>query len=509
MVNDLLRKEQFKCFKLMSAEYDEKNDLTTITFLYSSFNKPAEEKKEELKSEILKSLGDFTKTKIKFKQSYIDSDIVFAKFDEFTHSFPYLKGCFKLEDIHTQMTADEVKIEIDCDKETKDLLLNYNFISDFKKLVESELYEKVLIKLNSVKEEKTYLNIDEENSKIELNNIIEQEKQLNKVEVDEIVNVVGKNIFGKAVFIKDINKAEEIIIAGQLLNPVWSEFVPRNKKASGDGTLKSKFSFTLKDASGEIDVVMFPNKSDEEKLKNLAEGCEVIICGAYNDFMGRINIKANALSVCKIKTKEVKYIWREPEKDYKTIIPEKMVDLQQMNLFSMFDTKPNEYWKDGKSVVVFDFETTGLNPENCEIIEIGAVKIENGVCTQTFSTLINPHQKLDLEISNLTGITDDMLVFAPDLEDVLPDFHKFCQGAVLSAYNIGFDIQFLLKAGKKFRYKFDNERIDTLDLARKKIPSLPNYKLSSVVKALDIVLNDAHRAINDAVATAKVFIKLI
>jgi len=509
MINDLLKKEQFKCFKLMSADYDEKKDLTTITFLYSSFNKPEESKKEELKSEILKILGDLTKTKIKFKQSYIDDDIVFTKFDEFTHSFPYLKGCFSLKDIHTQMTEEEAKIEIDCDPDTKDLLLNYNFVLDFKKLLESELYEKVTIKLNSIKEQKVYFNYDEKNPKLELNNIFEQEKKLNKVDVDEIVNVVGKNIFGGAVFVQDINKTEETTLAGQLLVPTWSEFVPKNKKASGDATLKSKFSFVLKDASGEIDVVMFPNKSDEEKLKNLTEGCEVIICGLYNEFMGRINFKANALSLCKIKTKEVKYLWREPIKEYKKVFPEKMVDLQQMNLFSMFNEKSSDYWKDGKSVVVFDFETTGLNPENCEIIEIGAVKVENGVCSQTFSTLINPHQKLSLEISELTGITDEMLVFAPDLEDVLPDFHKFCQGAVLSAYNIGFDIQFLLKAGKKFRYKFDNERIDTLDLARQKIPSLPNYKLSSVVKALDIVLNDAHRAINDAVATAKVFIKLI
>ena len=102
-----------------------------------------------------------------------------------------------------------------------------------------------------------------------------------------------------------------------------------------------------------------------------------------------------------------------------------------------------------------------------------------------------------------------MLVFAPTLEDVIADFYKFTKGSVLSAYNIGFDIKFLKNAGLKYRYNFNNEQIDTLELARSKIASLSNYKLSTVVKALNISLVDAHRALNDAIATAKVFIKLI
>lgn len=509
-INDLLEKEEYKNFKLMMAEYQKDSDVTYITFLYSNFSKPTDELKQKLKSEVLSVLGSLTKYVIKFKKSYLDDDLVFGFLTEYTNSFPYLKGYIKKQDVHAQMTENEIIISIDCDKEMQDILTNFKFLDEFKALVQKQVFEPVTIKLNVSKDMSSFFEqSDEISSEMELKSILEQEQVLNKVEVDDIVNLVGKNILKQPIFIKDIKKEDEVVVCGKFLEPMWSQFIPRSQKGQQDVKPRDKLSFVLKDPSGQIEVVMFPQEKDKEKLERLTEEAEVIISATYNDFMGRVNLKASALSVCKILTKEVKYIWREPVKEYKTVIPQKMEDLQQVNLFSMFDQKQNDYWKDGKSVVVFDFETTGLNADKCEIIEIGAVKIQNGVCTETFSTLVNPHQKLSQEISNLTGITDDMLVFAPDIKDVLPDFHKFVQNSVLSAYNISFDIQFLLNAGKKYRYKFDNERIDTLELARKKIPSLPNYKLSSVVKVLDIVLNDAHRAINDAVATAKVFIKLI
>ena len=508
-INDLTNKTEYKKFKLIKADYNKNSDEITITFLYSNFNLPTDAEKESLKQEALSILGNLTKNTIKFRKSYIDDDLAFSLLNEYTKTFPYLRGAIKKSDIHVKMSEDMVQIDIDCDEEMKELLTNYKFLDEFKKIVQKQVFEDVEVNLNATKKCVKKDDIDAISPQMELKKIMEQEESLNKVKVDEIVNLVGKNILSDAIFIKDIKKTDEVVLAGKFMSPVWSQFVPKSLKGKQDATLRDKLSFILKDASGEIEVVMFPQEKDKEKLERLSEEAEVIISGNYNDFMGRVNVKANALSLCRILTKEVKYIWREPEKEYKTIIPQKMEDLQQVNLFSMFQDKPKDYWQNDKSVVVFDFETTGLNAENCQIIEIGAVKVKNGVCTETFSTLVNPHQKLGREISELTGITDDMLVFAPDLEDVLPDFHKFCQDSVLSAYNIGFDIQFLLKAGKKYRYKFDNERIDTLELARQKIPSLPNYKLSSVVKALDIVLNDAHRAINDAIATAKVFIKLI
>ena len=101
-----------------------------------------------------------------------------------------------------------------------------------------------------------------------------------------------------------------------------------------------------------------------------------------------------------------------------------------------------------------------------------------------------------------------MVANAPTYELVLADFYKFTRGCVLSAYNIDFDAKFLDKYAKTILFKFDNEQIDTLVLARQKLRNMPNYKLKTVVTRLGIELESAHRALDDAVATAKAFQKL-
>ena len=102
-----------------------------------------------------------------------------------------------------------------------------------------------------------------------------------------------------------------------------------------------------------------------------------------------------------------------------------------------------------------------------------------------------------------------MVKNAPTLDQVLPDFYKFVDGCILSAYNIGFDYSFLKILGHKLRYKFAHDRIDCLDVVSKKVRSLTNYKLGTVSKALNVELKNAHRALADALAAAKVFIKLM
>ena len=89
-----------------------------------------------------------------------------------------------------------------------------------------------------------------------------------------------------------------------------------------------------------------------------------------------------------------------------------------------------------------------------------------------------------------------------------PDFYKFCFGSTMVGHNVSFDISFIYNIAKKLSYNFDNPLMDTLEMARAKLPGLKNYKLATVVDKLNIVLENAHRAINDATATAKVFIKL-
>jgi len=159
--------------------------------------------------------------------------------------------------------------------------------------------------------------------------------------------------------------------------------------------------------------------------------------------------------------------------------------------------------------VVFDVETTGLDSAKDEIIEIGACKIKNGKIIDVFSTFVKPNRKIPTEITELTGITDEMVADAPTINYVLPDFYKFCCGATIVAHNLTFDMGFIHNVAKRFSYNFNHNTMDTLEMARKKIGGLKNYKLGTIVDHLGIVLENAHRAVNDATATAKVFIKLM
>ena len=142
------------------------------------------------------------------------------------------------------------------------------------------------------------------------------------------------------------------------------------------------------------------------------------------------------------------------------------------------------------------------------IIEIGAFKIENGEITESFTTFINPQRKLSEEITALTGISEDMVKDAPIYEDVMGDFFKFCEDCILVGHNIaGFDFKFVDYYCASLGYILERKIIDTIPLAQELL-FLSNYKLNTVADKFGITFNH-HRAIDDALTTAKIFIELI
>lgn len=157
------------------------------------------------------------------------------------------------------------------------------------------------------------------------------------------------------------------------------------------------------------------------------------------------------------------------------------------------------------SYVVFDIETTGLSPKFCKIIEIGAVKIENGEITDTFSHFINPEIPIPYNITKLTSITDDMVIDAPTIEVVLPQFLEFVGDSVLVAHNAGFDTSFIKKFAKDMELKVDNSIVDTMTLGHILCPELGKFTLDRICKHLGIKLENHHRAVDDAAATADIF----
>lgn len=160
--------------------------------------------------------------------------------------------------------------------------------------------------------------------------------------------------------------------------------------------------------------------------------------------------------------------------------------------------------------VVFDIETTGLSKEKEMITEIGAVKVADGKIIDRFSTFVNPQRPISAEITKLTGITDDMVKDAPTIENVLPEFLKFCEDTVLVAHNASFDTGFIRIAAERAGLgELHYTIVDTLELARALLPELNKHKLDIVCEHLGVTLNGHHRAVNDAEATAEVFIKFL
>ncbi len=160
------------------------------------------------------------------------------------------------------------------------------------------------------------------------------------------------------------------------------------------------------------------------------------------------------------------------------------------------------------SYVVFDIETTGFSPIKNKIIEIGAVKVINGEITERFSTFVNPQVPIPFEIEKLTSINDDMVMEAPVIEEVLPRFLEFCEGCVLVAHNASFDISFIRENAERQQLPFDYTYVDTVGIARVLLPHQAKHTLDAVCKSLGISLENHHRAVDDAEATAEIFIKL-
>ncbi|MCI7795013.1 MAG: PHP domain-containing protein, partial [Lachnospiraceae bacterium] len=157
--------------------------------------------------------------------------------------------------------------------------------------------------------------------------------------------------------------------------------------------------------------------------------------------------------------------------------------------------------------VVFDIETTGFSPQKNRIIEIGAVKVVNGEITDRFNEFVNPDVPIPFEIEHLTGINDAMVMDAPKIDGILPKFLQFAKDAVLVAHNASFDVSFISHNAKELGIPFDPTVLDTVTLARILLPNLNRYKLDTVAKALNISLENHHRAVDDAEATAGIFLK--
>lgn len=170
-------------------------------------------------------------------------------------------------------------------------------------------------------------------------------------------------------------------------------------------------------------------------------------------------------------------------------------------------TNPKDMDMSG-TFVVFDLETTGLSAERNHIIEIGAVKVVNGEIKDSFSTFVTPPYGIPTKITEITGITDAMVVGAPSEALAVGDFLAFVGDSVLVAHNAAFDTGFIRVAMSRMDRDFDFCALDTVSLSRKLFPALGNHRLNTLAKHLKVKLDNHHRAVDDAIATTHIFLHM-
>lgn len=161
--------------------------------------------------------------------------------------------------------------------------------------------------------------------------------------------------------------------------------------------------------------------------------------------------------------------------------------------------------------IVFDTETTGAKAGYSRMTEIGAYRVKNGAIIEEFQTLVNPEKPIPVYITQLTGISNEMVRNAPKFSEIMPDLLKFLGDSILVAHNAGFDMTFLnYEIGQVYaERKLINANLCTVRLSRKLLPDLRNHRLHTIAEHYSIPIYNRHRAAGDALATAQIFVNFL
>lgn len=186
------------------------------------------------------------------------------------------------------------------------------------------------------------------------------------------------------------------------------------------------------------------------------------------------------------------------------------------NRFSIVEREKVERTLKGKSTIdilndyiVFDIETTGFDSSYDEVIEIGAIKVHNNKIVSKFNSLIRPQNEIDEYITELTGITNEMVKDAPTIEKILPEFMNYIGNDILIGHNVNFDINFIYD--NLYRNKFNvltNDFVDTMRIARNLLPELPHHRLIDLANYFEIDATNNHRSLKDCEITMNVYEQL-
>ena len=496
--------ERFSNLYLKSVVVSESDNLCTITFLYPSKDENlTEEEKEEI-VEFISNLLKFEqlKLKVKFLKAYVEEKLIRKSISQFFEDkFKLLNTYIHDEDVELQISNIDVLMNIKASPRIAEFFISNKVSSQLSAFLKDNYLVEFNINLEICENKVEEVDIESVPLKTSA-------RRVQRYSVQIIKEVVGKDIPPSPEYISYITSPKNaVIVAGYISNLARRDFTI--KKGARAGLQKAYFTFNICDGKGKLDCIFFCPKRYEKDLEALEENMFLLLHG---DVKFGLNANKLVLYVDKIalaseEEGETLLDDEKEEENFKEVEIERLNATEQDSMFGRV-VKYNQKIMT-HTFVVFDLETTGLNTDLDQIIELGAVKIENGNIVEKFSTFVKPTTEIPYEVTRLTHITNEMVEDAPPVEAVIAKFYEFTRGCVLSGHNvINFDIKFIKRFGQIQNLIFDNDVIDTINEARVSRLKISRFNLGTVTKALGIELKDAHRAWNDAFATAQVLLKL-
>ena len=446
-------------FTLKSATLTKAADFCMLEILYRDGIMLSAEKKEELKNIILSIVPKEFKYDVSFIKNFISEERIENEFKEYMKNhFPSV--FFTLNSVNKDNMTFYISLLVDNNSyaHTKQKNLKTDVEKFFK-----EIYEDCNFVCNVENSDVYVENQDEllkQNYKEDDVNIFEKRK----IEVTNIVPLIGENLSNIADYITDKKSPEEnVVLCGKVksIKPIVIKRKPKEKQEESAESVNEEpenvenidtddaqkednkpkyerklYKFVLEDFTGEMSCVYFSNKETQAKMEKIDTDSVIVVGGnlEQDKFSGGLVLSVKELAYCTLPENFVEYVeYRKEKPFYEWVKPEKVVSYVQDDLMS-FDAVEDipEYLKD-KTFVCYDFETTGLHYEQGDkIIEIGAVKIENGKITEKFMTYVDPEKHIPAESSAISGIVDDDVKGAPKDYEALQDFYKFSRGAILT-----------------------------------------------------------------------------
>lgn len=473
------------------------------------------EDKDSIKDASAKIIPYPFKFRIDYKKSYADKTFILNDIlDYINRKTPSLNDVIKESNLNISIDEDVIIIKITIEK-TAYIFYNHSGTEEkLKRYLSHKYCNHIKFIYNKIEDTP----VDEDNL-IRDNGIKEKSISDNHfINVSNIIKLIGKDISQRPMYIRDIKEEQDrVAISGRIKG------LYKNVKK---GTDKIYYVMNIDDTTGTMRALYFPrlwkNGNEQKALKDFQRKIEtmdmvvndsslgdytVMIEGRVNrsNMNDDLNIFISKMSKCDIDFDSIisSVTKKQVPDKYAVIEPQPFID----TLKSVSKVVPT-YLKNNR-IVVFDFETTGINPEVDTPIELGAVSIVNGRIEEQMSTFINPKREISEEITRITHISNTDVINAPYFEDIIPDFYKFCNNAILVAHNAEFDYAFLKNYAHPLGYIFDNERQDTLAMSRKVFNNLERHSLEALCSHLDITNEGAHRAIYDAIATARLYMILI